>query len=919
MNKPSGKVLLIGWDAADWLIINRLLDQGEMPALKGLIENGVMGNITTLDPPLSPMLWTSIATGKHADKHGILGFAEPTPDHSAIRPISTSSRKVKAIWNILTQNNYRTHVVNWWPSYPAEPVNGIFVSDVFPKVSSIDMNDRKLPDDSVHPADLQNLFSHFRVHPLELSVSQLAPFIPALENADIPINKKIAILAGYLAEAATIQAAITLSIEQEDWDFAAVYWDTIDHLCHGFINYSPPQMEGVKDEDYELYQHVVDGVYRLMDLMLAHLLKLAGEDCTIIVTSDHGFQSGSLRQFHTPDEPSGPASHHRNVGVFCAKGPGIKKDEIVYGASLLDITPTILSIFGLPIGEDMDGKPLVEIFEKPEPIKTIPSWEKIPGECGMLPNEKMNLNTEQSNEAIKQLIALGYIEDPGPDITKAVETTIDDLDYNLAVVYFSTNRKFRAKPILEKLFDKYPNQGRFFFKLVDCFLDEGDIVSSENIIERFKLSDGIKTLKPEQIEFIKRRKVPAILTDDEKVVWIKENKQDPLVWDMQAKNNLIQLRILEADLLFIQGKPRKALQKYKDVEKEIPQSKTFYFQMGKAYLKTREWKDAEKKFADVLLFDPDHSNAHLGLGICKFNRGKFDEALEAFLTSVSLDFYNQISHFNIGRTLNEMGEYDKAANSFEISLRIDPNFGMARNALIDLYENVLIDPIKANAYRQKTEESLQLYGAKSNGDDSLIIKSKPKIFSSDPVIVVSGLPRSGTSMMMQMLAAGGLSVFTDNERKPDESNPNGYFEHAKVKQLIRNNRWLTEATGKVVKIVVPLLYQIPAALNYKVIFMMRDMNEIVESQHKMLVNNGRMNENRYSMGIEMTYKLYLEQLESWSSKNKNVDILLVNYLDAIKNPESTAIEISRFLNGELDLENMISAVQPELYRTKNLS
>src|SRR5579863_7511741 len=97
------KVLLIGWDAADWKIATPLMDQGLMPTLEKLVGRGVMGNLATLQPILSPMLWNSIATGKRPDKHGIHGFMEPDTQNGGIRPVSSTSRKVKAIWNILTQ------------------------------------------------------------------------------------------------------------------------------------------------------------------------------------------------------------------------------------------------------------------------------------------------------------------------------------------------------------------------------------------------------------------------------------------------------------------------------------------------------------------------------------------------------------------------------------------------------------------------------------------------------------------------------------------------------------------------------------------------------------------------------------------------------------------------------------------------
>src|SRR5262245_30618748 len=129
-------LLLVGWDAADWKIIDPLLARGEMPHLASLISSGVRGNLATIYPALSPMLWTSIATGKRPPKHGICGFTDPTRDGMAIRPISSLGRKTKAIWNILHQNGKRSIVVGWWPSQPAEPIAGAMVSNQFPPAAT---------------------------------------------------------------------------------------------------------------------------------------------------------------------------------------------------------------------------------------------------------------------------------------------------------------------------------------------------------------------------------------------------------------------------------------------------------------------------------------------------------------------------------------------------------------------------------------------------------------------------------------------------------------------------------------------------------------------------------------------------------------------------------------------------------------
>ena len=132
MKRATAKrILLIGWDAADWPLLRPLLDAGKMPNLLRLIEEGTSGQIATLRPILSPMLWNSIATGKRGDKHGILGFVEPTADGNGVRPVSSHSRKVKALWNLFSQFDRRSVVVNWFASHPAEPVAGAIVSNRF--------------------------------------------------------------------------------------------------------------------------------------------------------------------------------------------------------------------------------------------------------------------------------------------------------------------------------------------------------------------------------------------------------------------------------------------------------------------------------------------------------------------------------------------------------------------------------------------------------------------------------------------------------------------------------------------------------------------------------------------------------------------------------------------------------------------
>ena len=332
----SKKVLLIGWDAADWKIINDLMDRGRMPHTQKLVEGGTMGNLRTLSPVLSPMLWTSIATGKRPGKHGIYGFSEPNATGTGVQPMNNTSRKCKAIWNILNQNDLRSLVVGWWPSHPAEPIDGVMVSDFFHKAPQKPGDPWKLLPRCVHPNELTDPLSEFRVHPMELTRQDILPFLPNGGEIDQDIDRRVNSVMRVLAECSTIHATATELLKKQEWDFAAIYYDAIDHFCHGFMKYHPPQQPQISDDDFRIYQHVVTTGYIFHDMMLGRLLELTNEDTTVMLISDHGFHPDHLRPRGIPSEPAGPAVEHRDYGIFVLNGPGVQQDQLIHGANLSD-------------------------------------------------------------------------------------------------------------------------------------------------------------------------------------------------------------------------------------------------------------------------------------------------------------------------------------------------------------------------------------------------------------------------------------------------------------------------------------------------------------------------------------------------------------------------------------------------------
>ena len=186
----------------------------------------------------------------------------------------------------------------------------------------------------------------------------------------------------------------------------------------------------------------------------------------------------------------------------------------------------------------------------------------------------------------------------------------------------------------------------------------------------------------------------------------------------------------------------------------------------------------------------------------------------------------------------------------------------------------------------------------------------------DFITVVSGLPRSGTSMMMKILEAGGMEILFDNLRQADEDNPKGYYEFEKVKQLKDDQSWLNQAKGKAVKIISELLKHLPGDYRYKIIFMQRKMEEILASQKQMLIRRGQPTDTISDERIAEVFAKHLKKIESYMSKQSNFEILHINYNDILKNPEERIKEINFFLGDSLDESKMLTVIDKQLHRQK---
>jgi predicted AlkP superfamily phosphohydrolase/phosphomutase/tetratricopeptide (TPR) repeat protein len=914
------RVLLIGWDAADWKVIHPLMDAGKMPNVQGLVRAGAHGHIATLHPPLSPMLWTSIATGKRPFKHGIHGFSEPTPDGRGVQPVSNLSRKSKALWNIFNQNGLRSVVIGWWPSHPAEPIDGVMVSDQYHRASGAIDEGWPLPANTVHPPELADTLASLRVHPDQLTPQMVEPFIPRAREIDQDNDERLAMCMLMLAECMSMEAAAQWLIEHRAWDLFAVYFDSIDHFCHGFMRYHPPRQSWIAPRDFELYRDVVTMAYQFHDRMLGKLLERAGGDTTVVLLSDHGFHADHLRPASIPDIPAGPAIEHRELGILVMRGPGIQKDVLLHGPSVLDVTPTILALCGLPVGEDMDGKVLSQAFQEAPEVRFIPSWDAVAGTDGRHPPHT-RLDPVAARAALEQMIALGYIERPDENSEVAVALTIRELRFNLGESYQDAGRHAEAYEIFRELCAADADEQRFAVRLFASCQALGLEEEMRRIAEDL---DGRRRRLHEE----SKAKIEALLATGRARELSEDERRELARWRKLARFQPPVVDYLKAQVLTAAERYGEALDALERVTEAHLVRPGLLLQTAELYLRQHRRREARQVYEKALQIDPDNAGAHLGLCRMALRRKQFNLAAQHALDAVDRHYQHPPAHFVLGQALAGMGEYARAAEAFRAAISLNPNYPEAHARLAALLGTHLGEADLAREHRKLARRMREGGSALPARRASVVVMERS--ISRQPagtlempplaecLVVVTGLPRSGTSMLMQMLAAGGMPVLADGLRSADEDNPRGYLEFEPVKNLSNDAQCLLEGRGKCVKIIAPLLTALPAGLPCRVILVERDLEEVLDSQEHMLVRRNQPLEATAERRriLREEFPRLLERVKAMLAQRRDTRLLVVEHRDAIADARGTAQRVNQFLGGGLDEAAMAAAIEPSLHRNR---
>ncbi|MEM7244781.1 MAG: alkaline phosphatase family protein [Acidobacteriota bacterium] len=457
--RPSGsdRIIVIGLDGLDPQTVELLLSEGKLPNLARIRREGAHGRLKADPPLLSPVLWTTLATGRQPLDHGIGHFTARDEATGEELPVTSGLRRVRAIWNLFSDAEREVAVVGWWATWPAEKVLGSLVTDhlcyhfLFPEAFT------GAPPESAantYPPELERELAPLVLRPQDLPTKDLVehdtragePSLPNRERAGTPFafTDEVNHLRWALATAETYRRVGLHLWATREPELLMVYFEATDTVSHLFGHlFRTEGLAGNLAAQQERFGNAVEATYLLADEILGDYLDAADDRTTLIVVSDHGFKLGEL-----PTEPPRAGDmrrvssrFHRPHGVIHLWGRAVQPGARVEGAHQLDLVPTVLALAGLPAAEDMPGRVLREALTLTD--AEIPA--RIPTHETGQSREAGSSPSRIDPAVLEKLEALGYIGASSPSSDRAHASMV-----------FSAGRHEEAERLFAELVAQHP-------------------------------------------------------------------------------------------------------------------------------------------------------------------------------------------------------------------------------------------------------------------------------------------------------------------------------------------------------------------------------------------------------------------------------------------------------------------------------
>jgi len=664
--EPRPQVLVIGLDGADWQILDPLLAQGRLPHLARLKQHGVCGPLQTLtDLPISPVIWTSIATGRVPAAHGITWFLVDAPDGRRI-PVQSDNRRVPALWNLLAAAGRESVVIGWWATAPAEDVgSSVIVSDAL-GYHGFGRSGHSLADSrKVHPAELfdplcalvpplQQIDFPFARRFFHLTAEEYysQAWSPALSPEPDPQNP-VHLFQQYASTTLGYTAIARTLLAERPFDLCMVYYESTDSLAHLFMKHAAPRLPWIAEAEFERYRHVVDEWYEFVDERVGELLEAMPEGTSVVVLSDHGFRVGDERpRAEATVDLHGAHLDHDPLGVWVASGPLFRRGGNVEGATVLDVAPTLLHALGLEVPRSMDGRVLAEVFE--------PGFlEKHPVRYGS------SLSADRAGSADSAHVADGAVrvngagraDRAGAPAALPYDESLEDraLAQLRALGYVSESEESDravqgAAPSSPEI---HNNRGRLLLR-------DGDL---DGAVREFQQALGGGPADAEAL--VNLGLVHLARGERERALqrFSQALQHDPN--HVPALLRLADLRAIEGEFLTAESLYRQALA----IDARLPET---FVSLGDTLNRQDRLAEAAEVLQHALELDPLLPKAHYNLGVVRMRQGQMDAACSCYRNVVAQVPGHPFALNNLGHILMQQGDPDGAIDCFKRAAEANP-------------------------------------------------------------------------------------------------------------------------------------------------------------------------------------------------------------------------------------------------------
>lgn len=486
--KPeAAKVIVLGIDGLDPLALDQLMSEGRLPNFAKLRQNGAYGKLLSSRPILSPIIWTTIATGREPADHNIGHFVAVNDKTGEQIPVTSQMRGVKAIWNILSEAGKTVDVVGWWASWPAEEINGTMVSDHTCYHFLFDEGVDGAQDTTgvIYPRERESELLGLVRRPGDLTREELSRFVNVSDaefNAPFEFGDDFGHFRWALATAQSYTDIGLRLLESRRSDMTMVYIEGVDSSSHLFGHlFRNEGLGGELAEQHRRFGNTVERMYEYADEIVGRFLEQMDDDTTLVVLSDHGFQLGQLHEdpSKTRDMRRVSERFHRIEGILYMYGKGIKNYARIDGATLVDITPTLLTLAGLSPAADMPGRVLTEALETVPTAPRVATYET--GSARGTDLAKANAPVDPA--ILEHLRALGYLDAASPTGER-----------NLAALHFEAGRYEQAVAEFKKLLEEKPEDGAMHASLAGAL---GALGRYKEALEQLDRAEKLSPLNPE--------------------------------------------------------------------------------------------------------------------------------------------------------------------------------------------------------------------------------------------------------------------------------------------------------------------------------------------------------------------------------------------------------------------------------------